>query len=119
MGGKGNEGGQSFARFSKSLARRRFRHAASQPARCPDLPVSTYRCSGRGDLRCPCLTKRSYPRVGFIVTNLARPAERIVAFYNQRGTAEQWIKEAKAQSNGPGCHAAPSPPTPSASSFMR
>jgi hypothetical protein len=34
-----------------------------------------------------------YPRVGFIVTNLARPAERVVAFYNQRGTAEQWIKE--------------------------
>jgi Transposase DDE domain group 1 len=34
-----------------------------------------------------------YPRVGFIVTKLARPAERIVAFYNQRGTAEQWIKE--------------------------
>jgi hypothetical protein len=30
-----------------------------------------------------------YPRVGFIVTNLARPAERVVAFYNQRGTAEQ------------------------------
>jgi len=23
-----------------------------------------------------------YPRVGFIVTNLARPAERIVAFHN-------------------------------------
>jgi hypothetical protein len=36
-----------------------------------------------------------YPRVGFIVTNLARPAERTVAFYNQRGTAEQWIKEGK------------------------
>ena len=36
-----------------------------------------------------------YPRVGFIVTNLARPAERIVAFYNQRGTAEQYIKEGK------------------------
>jgi hypothetical protein len=36
-----------------------------------------------------------YPRVGLIVTNLARPAERIVAFYNQRGTAEQWIKEGK------------------------
>jgi hypothetical protein len=34
-----------------------------------------------------------YPRVGFIVTNLARPAERVVAFYYQRGTAEQWIKE--------------------------
>jgi Transposase DDE domain group 1 len=36
-----------------------------------------------------------YPRVGFIVTNLARPAERIVAFYNQRGTCEQFIKEGK------------------------
>jgi hypothetical protein len=35
------------------------------------------------------------PRVGFIVTNLARPAERVVAFYNQRGTAENWIKEGK------------------------
>jgi hypothetical protein len=35
------------------------------------------------------------PRVGFIVSNLARPAERVVAFYNQRGTAEQWIKEGK------------------------
>ena len=36
-----------------------------------------------------------YPRVGFIVTNLARPGERVVGFYNQRGTAEQWIKEGK------------------------
>ena len=36
-----------------------------------------------------------YPRVGFIVTNLSRPAERIVALYNQRGTAEQHIKEGK------------------------
>jgi hypothetical protein len=36
-----------------------------------------------------------YPRVGFIVTNLARPAERIVGFYNHRGTCEQWIKEGK------------------------
>jgi hypothetical protein len=36
-----------------------------------------------------------YPRVGFIVTNLARPADRVVVFYNQRGTAEQYIKEGK------------------------
>ena len=35
------------------------------------------------------------PRVGFIVTNLSRPAERVVAFYNHRGTAEQNIKEGK------------------------
>ena len=36
-----------------------------------------------------------YPRVGFIVSNLSRPAERVVAFYNQRGKAEQYIKEGK------------------------
>ena len=36
-----------------------------------------------------------YPRVGFIVTNLSRPAERVVAFYNHRGTCEQWNIEGK------------------------
>jgi Transposase DDE domain group 1 len=36
-----------------------------------------------------------YPRVGFIVTNLARSTEGIVAFYNKRGTCEQYIKEGK------------------------
>ena len=36
-----------------------------------------------------------YPRVGFLVTNLKRPAERVGRFYNGRGTAEQWIKEGK------------------------
>ncbi len=36
-----------------------------------------------------------HPRVGFIVTNLSRPTERVVAFYNQRGKAEQYIKEGK------------------------
>src|ERR687885_2449973 len=36
-----------------------------------------------------------YPRVGFLVTNLCRPSERVVAFYNQRGTAERWIREGK------------------------
>ena len=35
----------------------------------------------------------SRPRVGFIVTNLSRPAEWVVAFYNKRGTAGQWINE--------------------------
>src|SRR4249920_1422593 len=35
------------------------------------------------------------PRVGFIVTNMSRPGERVVAFYNKRGTCEQWIKEGK------------------------
>ena len=36
-----------------------------------------------------------FPRVGFIVTNLIRPPKRVVRFYDQRGTAEQWIKEGK------------------------
>jgi hypothetical protein len=36
-----------------------------------------------------------YPRVGFVVTNLTRPAERVSKFYNGRGTAEQWIREGK------------------------
>ena len=36
-----------------------------------------------------------FPRVGFIVTNLSRPTERVAAFYNQRGKAEQYTKEGK------------------------
>ena len=29
------------------------------------------------------------------MTNLSRPAERLIKFYNGRGTAEQWIREGK------------------------
>ena len=36
-----------------------------------------------------------FPRVGFIVTNLAKHSKNVVKFYNGRGTAEQWIKEGK------------------------
>jgi hypothetical protein len=36
-----------------------------------------------------------FPRVGFIVTSLAGTNRAVVRFYNQRGTAEQWIKEGK------------------------
>jgi hypothetical protein len=36
-----------------------------------------------------------FPRVGFIVTNLRWWSKNVVGFYNQRGTAEQWIKEGK------------------------
>ncbi len=38
-----------------------------------------------------------YPRVGFIMTNLSRPAERVVAFDDQRGDTlirnhrSQWV----------------------------
>ncbi len=36
-----------------------------------------------------------FPRVGFIVTNMTGWSRKVVHFYNQRGTAEQWIKEGK------------------------
>ncbi len=36
-----------------------------------------------------------FPRVGFIVTNLRYASKNVAGFYNQRGTAEQWIKEGK------------------------
>jgi hypothetical protein len=36
-----------------------------------------------------------FPRVGFIVTNLTGSNRAVVRFYNKRGRAEQWIKEAK------------------------
>ena len=45
--------------------------------------------------KCAAAPSELYPRVGFIVTNLTRPVQRVVAFYNQRGTGEQWIKEGK------------------------
>ena len=36
-----------------------------------------------------------FPHVGFIVTNRSLPNERVLAFYNDRGTAEKHIKEGK------------------------
>jgi hypothetical protein len=36
-----------------------------------------------------------FPRVGFIITTLSGRNRAVVRFYNQRGTAEQWIKEGK------------------------
>jgi len=36
-----------------------------------------------------------FPRVGFVVTNVRAKSQRVVRFYNGRGTAEQWIKEGK------------------------
>jgi hypothetical protein len=36
-----------------------------------------------------------FPRAGFIVTNMTNRSRKVVHFYNQRGTAEQRIKEGK------------------------
>jgi hypothetical protein len=60
------------------------------------------------------------PRIGFIVTTLTGTNRAVVHFYNQRGTADQWIKEGKeathwtsrATASGPmrcGCSSGSSP----------
>ncbi len=36
-----------------------------------------------------------FPRIGFVVTNMPMKPDWIIRFYNQRGTAEQHIKEGK------------------------
>ena len=64
------------------------------------MPISAIRPEpgpSRGGLspRSSGIPENFVPRVGFIVTNMSRPAERVVAFYNKRGTCEQWIKEGK------------------------
>ena len=58
-----------------------------------------------------------YPRVGFIVTNLSRPVDRVVAFYNKRGG--NGSKREKARSSGRGYRAGRSLPTRFAFNFMR
>ena len=40
-------------------------------------------------------TGESFPRVGYIVTNLTKHSKNVVKFYNGRSTAEQGIKEDK------------------------
>jgi Transposase DDE domain group 1 len=60
-----------------------------------------------------------YPRVGFIVTNMARSAENVVAFYNKRGTCEQWFKEGKGAIKWTRLPCRPFAATRRGSSFMR
>jgi hypothetical protein len=57
-----------------------------------------------------------YPRVGFIVTNMSRPAERVVASV---GRAKSGSRKVKARSSGRGCRAGRSPPTRCGFSFTR
>src|SRR5262249_17252623 len=83
-------------------------HAPSRTTSAPCVPVPCqFQLSGRNldqaaeDYRQGRVHPGElYPRVGFIVTNMSRPAERVVAFYNKRGTCEQWIKEGKGAIKG-------------------
>src|SRR4030088_2313851 len=67
----------------------------ARPMTCADLTRTSPIRPEAGTSRAEWHPGELYPRVGFIVTNMSRPAENVVAFYNKRGTCEQWIKEGK------------------------
>ncbi|RNJ47968.1 transposase [Methylocystis hirsuta] len=84
-----------------SLSFRRLRFGSYQHC-CswPSTAAAAVVC-GEPDETAPLVAKvewrpsELYPRVGFILTNMARSAENVVGFHNQRGTCEQWIKGSK------------------------
>jgi Transposase DDE domain group 1 len=91
---------------ANDVLQRRIGHLATRPVgRPPKKPIisfASFRYQAKGWTRPRRVVAKVewhqgelYPRVGFIVTNLSRPSERVVKFYNGRGTAEQWIKEGK------------------------
>src|SRR5215213_8651446 len=91
---------------ANAVLQRRIAHLLKRPVGRPPNEVrrsyasfryqaQSWSCSRRVVAKVEWHPGELYPRVGFLVTNLCRPPERVVAFYNQRGTAEQWIKEGK------------------------
>jgi len=88
-----------FAEQDRLLAQA-SRSGDSDEVRPVPMPISPIRReagpSAPGDRQGRVASGRALsPRRVQIVTNLSRPAERVVAFYNKRGTCEQWIKEGK------------------------
>jgi Transposase DDE domain group 1 len=91
---------------ANAVLQRRIAHLLKRPVGRPPHEVRRFYASFRYQAQTWSRSRRVvakvewhpgelYPRVGFLVTNLSRPPERVVAFYNQRGTAEQWIREGK------------------------
>src|ERR671938_343321 len=91
---------------ANAVLQKRIAHLLKRPVGRPPHEVRRYYASFRYQAQSWSRSRRVvakvewhpgelYPRVGFLVTNLCRPPERVVAFYNQRGTAEQWIREGK------------------------
>ncbi len=91
---------------ANAVLQRRIAHLLKRPVGRPPHEVRRFYASFRYQAQSWSRSRRVvakvewhpgelYPRVGFLVTNLCRPPERVVAFYNQRGTAERWIKEGK------------------------
>ena len=60
-----------------------------------------------------------YPRVGFIVTNLRRPARRSSPSTTGAGRPSSASRRGRTRSSGRGCRARPSGPTPCGSSSTR
>jgi len=87
--------------LQKQIAHLRTRPVGRPPSYVRAFHASfSYQAKGWSRPRCvvPKVERHSgelYPRVGSIITNLSRPAERVVAFYSHRGTAEQYINEGK------------------------
>jgi hypothetical protein len=91
---------------SNAVLERHIQHLLTRPVgRPPTKPVVRYHSfmyqAGSWDCERRVVAKvewhqgELFPRVGFIVTNHSWRNKRVVQFYNQRGTAEQWIKEGK------------------------
>jgi Transposase DDE domain group 1 len=91
---------------ANAVLQRRIAHLLTRPVGCPPHEVRRSYASFRYQAQSWSHSRRVvakvewhpgelYPRVGFLVTNLGRLPERVVAFYNGRGTAEQWIREGK------------------------
>lgn len=102
-----DEGFQYAIRLpANQILQERIGHLLTRPVGRPPHHVRRYYASFRYQAKSWANSRRViakvewhpgelYPRVGFIVTNMTRPAKKVVAFYNKRGTCEQWIKEGK------------------------
>jgi len=91
---------------SNAVLERQIEHLLTRPVgRPPKKPVVLYHdflyqaaswdCERRVVAKIEWHQGELFPRIGFIVTNLAWRCKEVVRFYNHRGTAEQWIKEGK------------------------
>ena len=103
---EGEDYGYVIRLRSNAVLERHVQHMMTRPVgRPPQKPVVRYHAfmyqAGSWDRERRVVAKvewhqgELFPRVGFIVTNLSWQCKRVVRFYNQRGTAEQWIREGK------------------------
>jgi len=91
---------------ANAVLQREIDHLLTRPVgRPPKHPIICYRDfryqAGSWERARPVVAKvewhqgELFPRVGFVVTNMRAKPQRVVRFYNGRGTAEGWIKEGK------------------------